>query len=434
MSRSWEEQVVDILCADTTDLRELARLAGADPSTFYLGARLDGVDLRGQDLRGLNLEPGMLSGAILDETTIISDDERLDAADEVQGAGLGRGKSNDLAMLIGSGTTQIFTPKRGLVLNEGSVVALRAGRNGEALQATGNDALRMVGREPGNLRTVRPIESDLVADPKAAELMIRSFLEKSESFKGLVPPRVVLAVPSSMTPVQRRGFRNALSGAGIRQVLMISRSIAAAVGASVPARASIAGVIDLGDGSTDVGIFGPTQTIAMENVRIGLSTFDNASILYLRRSRNLMIGEVTAQTVRTAIGRAGVKEEAPARLLAVTGRDLMQGVPREIEVSSQMYAESISGEVAELGLTIAKMMQRADAHYELNHSGFILTGPGAEIPNMATELSRLIGVPVTACPAPSEAVVRGIGVIINRPQLLKTLTSNGGAMFGLLDL
>ena len=435
MRREWEDKVVELLCAHTIDLRELAYLAGADPTTFYIGARFNGADLRGQDLRGMNLEPDALSGAIMDENTLVEADQPEPPTDVAHTIGLGRGRSNDLAMVIGSGTTQVFTPRRGLVLHEGSVLALRKGRNQEIVQATGDEAQRMIGREPGHLRTIRPIEHDLISDPRTTELMIRAFLDRSASLSRIVAPRVVLAIPSGLTPVQKRSFREVCTAAGIRQAYLVSRAIAAALGASLPSHANTIGVLDFGEGSTDVAILGAAEALALDSVRTGLIAFDAALAHYVRRNNNLIIGEATAANIRTAIGSAVLRDRDVDRSMSVIGRDIFQGVPREIRLSTRQYTEAIAGELAELANFVNKMIERAGARFELNHSGVVLTGMGADLPNLAWELSLSIGVPVTVAPAPSQAVIRGAGVILSRPKLLRALSRVGGDVgFGLFDL
>lgn len=313
----------------------------------------------------------------------------------------------DLAVDLGTANTLIHEQGRGIVLDEPSVVAVEVGT--DRLLAAGADAKEMLGRHPGQVRVVRPMRHGVIDDVDLAELMLRYFVARLRPSR-LLRPRMVVCVPAAVTGVERRALEEAAARSGARRVHVIEESLAAAIGAGLPVEGTRGSmVVDIGAGTTDVAVLSLGGIVNAASIRCGGDDVDAAIIAHVRDEYGLLVGERTAEEVKTEVGSAfPLSEEVSLR---VRGRDLATGLPRTVSLSSQEIRRAIDAPVLQVRELIRSTLDSCPPEIagDVLAAGVVLTGGGARLPGLVERLRHELGVPVVSAEDPSGAVVRGAG-------------------------
>lgn len=251
--------------------------------------------------------------------------------------------STDIAIDLGTANTLIYVKGKGIILNEPSVVAYHVKDGKRQVLAVGEDAKLMLGRTPGSIEAIRPMREGVIADFDSAEQMIKHFIKKVFKRTSFSKPKVIVCVPHGATPVEKRAIRQSVLSAGARKAGLIAEPIAAAIGAGMPITEPTGSmVVDIGGGTTEVAVLSLGDVVYARSVRIGGDRMDEAIINYLRRNQNMLIGDSTAERVKTSIGTARMPDDGRGATIMVRGRDLLNGIPKEIEISQAMVAEALT--------------------------------------------------------------------------------------------
>ncbi len=338
--------------------------------------------------------------------------------------------STDLAIDLGTANTLIYIRGQGVVLNEPSVVAIRqdGGPNGKkVIQQVGLAAKQMLGRTPGNISAIRPMKDGVIADFTVTEQMLKHFIKKVNpprlfSFN----PRIVICVPYGSTQVERRAIREAAYGAGASKVELIEEPMAAAIGANLPIEEPTGSmVVDIGGGTTDVGVISLGGIVYSTSVRVGGDKFDEAIINYIRRNYGMLIGEVTAETIKKEIGSAYPGSEV--REMEVKGRNLAEGVPRSFAISSNEILESLADPLNSIVSSVKSALELTlpELGADIADKGMILTGGGALLRDIDRLLMEETGLSVIIAEDPLTCVARGSGVALeNMDELVSIFASD----------
>ncbi len=323
--------------------------------------------------------------------------------------------SADIAIDLGTANTLVYVKGRDVVLNEPSVVAYSIKDGRKEVHAVGEDARMMLGRTPGHIEAIRPMKDGVIADFEVAEVMIEHFIKKVHNRRNLVHPQVVVCVPSGATAVEQRAIHDSAARAGARKVFLIPEPMAAALGAGLPIHEpSGSMVVDIGGGTTEVAVLSLDGIVYDRSVRVGGDKMDDAIIQYIRRTTNLLIGEMSAEQVKKEIGTAQMPEDGEGMSVQIKGRDLMNGVPRELRVTEAMIAEALSEPVEQIveAVKIALEATPPELAADIVDKGIMLTGGGALLRNLDTELQHRTGLPVMLAEDPLTCVVRGSGQVV----------------------
>jgi len=321
--------------------------------------------------------------------------------------------SNDLSIDLGTANTLIYIPRQGIVLNEPSVVAIRLDHttNEKMVAAVGEEAKLMLGRTPGNMEAIRPLKDGVIANFTVTEKMLQHFIHKVHENRFLKPsPRVLVCVPCGSTQVERRAIKESALGAGAREVHLIEEPMAAAIGAGMPvSEASGSMVVDIGGGTTEVGVLSLSGIVYSESIRIGGDRFDEAIISYVRRNYGSLIGEATAERIKQEIGSAYPGNDLLE--IEVRGRNLAEGIPRSFALNSNEILEAIqeplSGIVGAVKIALEQTPPELGA--DIAEKGMVLTGGGALLRDLDRLLSEETGLPVMIAEDPLTCVARGGG-------------------------
>ncbi len=335
--------------------------------------------------------------------------------------------SNDLSIDLGTANTLIYVPDRGIVLDEPSVVAIRQDpyTNEKTVVAVGVEAKLMLGRTPANIEAIRPLKDGVIANFTVTEKMLQHFIHKVHENRFFKPsPRVLVCVPCGSTQVERRAIKESALGAGAREVYLIEEPMAAAIGAGMPvSEASGSMIVDIGGGTTEVGILSLSGIVYAESVRIGGDRFDEAIIAYVRRNYGTLIGDATAEKIKKEIGSAFPGNEVLE--LEVRGRNLAEGIPRSFTLNSNEILEAIqeplSGIVAAVKVALEKTPPELGA--DIAEKGMVLTGGGALLRSLDQLLTEETGLPVMVAEEPLTCVARGGG------RALEMMDGLGGELF-----
>jgi len=329
--------------------------------------------------------------------------------------------SNDMGIDLGTATTLVYGKGEGIVLCEPSVVAIQKGTSN--VLAVGEEAKRMLGRTPGNIVAIRPMRDGVIADFEITEDMLRYFIKKVHRRKVFIRPRMVIAIPSGITEVEKRAVKDSALHAGAREVYLIQEPVAAAIGVGLPIQEPAGNmIIDIGGGTTEMAVISLAGVVLAESIKIGGDEMDSAIIEYLKKNYNLMIGERTAEDIKIKIGSAcSLKEELS---MEVRGRDLVAGLPRTITVTSEEIREALSGPISAIvestRLTLEKTPPELSA--DLIERGVILAGAGSLLRGLDELLSNETGLPVHVADDPLTAVVLGTGRVLAELKYLKQVT------------
>ncbi len=332
--------------------------------------------------------------------------------------------SADMAIDLGTANTLVYVKGRGIVLNEPSVVATVEVKGKKQVLAVGNEAKQMLGRTPGNIQAIRPLREGVIADFEVAEEMIKHFIRKVHNRRSFASPMIVVCVPSGSTAVERRAIQESAESAGARRVYLIEEPMAAAIGAGLPVTEPTGSmVVDIGGGTTEVAVLALGGIVYSRSVRVGGDKMDEAIIAYIRRNHNLLVGESSAERVKEEIGSACPPEDGDGPTMEIKGRDLMQGVPRELTISERQVAESLAEPVGAIIETVKVALEHTapELAADIVDKGIVLTGGGALLGNMDYVLRHATGLPVSLADDPLSCVVLGTGRALEEMKRLKNV-------------
>jgi len=331
--------------------------------------------------------------------------------------------SNDLAIDLGTANTIVYVKDKGMVLNEPSVVAVYQDSRGmKTVRAVGNEAKNMLGRTPGNIVAIRPMRDGVIADFDITEKMLKHFILSVHNRKSLVRPRIIVAVPSGITQVERRAVREAVQSAGAREIYLIEEPMAAAIGAGLPVSEPTSSmVVDIGGGTTEVAVISLGGIVYSKSVRIAGDKIDEAIVQYMKRKHNLLIGERTAEIIKIEIGCAYPFDEI--KVGSIKGRDLISGIPKITETNSEEIREAINEQITFIVDAIKDTLENSPPELagDIVDRGIVLTGGGALLQNIDILIREETGLPVTITDDPLSAVARGAGMALDQISVLKDI-------------
>ncbi|MEX2311760.1 MAG: rod shape-determining protein [Rhodospirillales bacterium] len=330
--------------------------------------------------------------------------------------------SADMAIDLGTANTLVYVKGRGIVLNEPSVVAIAEVKGKKHVLAVGEEAKQMLGRTPGNIRAIRPLRDGVIADFEVAEEMIKYFIRKVHNRRSFASPLVVVCVPSGSTAVERRAIQESAESAGARKVFLIEEPMAAAIGAGLPVTEPTGSmVVDIGGGTTEVAVLSLGGIVYSRSVRVGGDKMDEAIIAYIRRNHNLLVGEGSAARIKEEIGSACPPDDGDGRTMEIKGRDLMNGVPKELIISERQIAESLAEPVGAIieAVKVALEHTAPELAADIVDKGIVLTGGGALLGNIDFVLRHSTGLPVSIADDPLSCVVLGTGRALEEMKRLK---------------
>jgi len=330
--------------------------------------------------------------------------------------------SRDLAIDLGTANTVVYLRDRGVVIQEPSVVALEYGDGPPKVRAVGDDAKLMLGKTPANLRTVRPLRNGVIADLEVAEQMIKHFMVKAVGGRSRFGGKteVVICVPSGSTNVERRAIRDAASNAGASDVRLIEEPMAAAIGAGLPVADPIGSmVVDIGGGTTEVGVISLQGLAYSRSDRVGGDKLDDAIMSYVRRTHNLQIGEATAERIKKEVGVARVPADGRGMTVIVKGLHVEKGVPREIELTQAEIARAVAEPVARIVHSVREALEHTEPEIaaDIIDAGITMTGGGSLLKDIDHVLADETGLPVRVADNPMQCVALGAGLTLEDPVL-----------------
>src|SRR5271167_3886529 len=334
--------------------------------------------------------------------------------------------SADMAIDLGTANTVVYVKGRGIVLNEPSVVAIASVRGRKQVLAVGEEAKLMLGRTPGNIQAIRPLRDGVIADFEVTEEMIKHFIRKVHN-RRFAAPQIIVCVPSGSTAVERRAIQESAESAGARRVFLIEEPMAAAIGAGLPVTEPTGSmVVDVGGGTTEVAVLSLGGIVYCRSVRVGGDKMDEAIIAYIRRNHNLLVGESSAERIKKEIGSACMPEDGEGRVMEIKGRDLMNGVPKEIVISERQISESLAEPVGSIieAVKVALEHTAPELAADIVDKGIMLTGGGALLSNLDLVLRHATGLPVSIADDPLTCVALGSGRALEEMKTLKNVLIN----------
>jgi len=328
--------------------------------------------------------------------------------------------SNDLAIDLGTANTLVYVKGKGIVLSEPSVVAVRKNdRDRSRVLAVGREAKMMLGRTPGNIVAIRPMKDGVIADFEITEAMLRHFIRKVHNRRSLIRPRIIICVPSGITPVEKRAVRESAQSAGAREVYLIEEPMAAAIGAGLPITEPICNmVVDIGGGTSEVAVISLAGIVYSKSVRVGGDKMDEAILQYIKRTYNLLIGERTAEIIKTTIGNAFPGE---VESMDVKGRDLVSGIPKIININSDEVRLAIQEQIDVIVAAVKTALEQTPPELaaDIVDRGIYLTGGGALLKGLDDLLKQETGLPIKIADDPLTTVVLGSGRALDNLNILK---------------
>jgi rod shape-determining protein MreB len=329
--------------------------------------------------------------------------------------------STDIAIDLGTANTLIYMKGKGIVLNEPSVVALRNVGGRKVVHAVGIEAKQMLGRTPGHMEAIRPMRDGVIADFEVAEEMIKYFIRKVNN-RRFSSPKVIVCVPSGAPAVERRAIHDSCLNASARRVGLLDEPMAAAIGAGLPIHEPTGSmVVDIGGGTTEVAVLSLSGIVYSRSVRVGGDKMDEAVANFMRRHHNLLIGETTAERIKKDIGSARMPHDGEGLVIDIKGRDLMQGVPREVRISERQAAEALAEPVAQIidAVKVALEATPPELAADIADKGIMLTGGGALLRGLDVEIRDQTGLPVSVAEDPLSCVAIGCGKVLEHPRWMK---------------
>ncbi len=333
--------------------------------------------------------------------------------------------SSDMAIDLGTANTLVYVKGRGIVLNEPSVVAITVDDRGrKTVLAVGEEAKLMLGRTPGSIQAIRPLRDGVIADFHVAEEMIKHFIRKVHNRSSFSAPEVIVCVPSGSTAVERRAIQESAESAGARRVYLIEEPMAAAIGARLPIHEPTGSmVVDIGGGTTEVAVLSLGGIVYARSVRVGGDKMDEAIINYVRRTHNLLVGESSAERIKKTIGTARLMQGDKEETMEIKGRDLMNGVPKEIVITSSQIVEALAEPVGSIIDAVKVALEHTDPELaaDIVDKGIVLTGGGGMLHNFDKVLRDTVGLPVSIAEDALACVVLGTGRCLEEMKVLRTL-------------
>ena len=332
--------------------------------------------------------------------------------------------SKDMAIDLGTANTLVYVKGEGVVLNEPSVVAKTDDNGRSRVLAVGNEAKRMLGKTPGKIEAIRPMKDGVIADFEVAEQMIKHFIQKVHKGRTLSNPQIVICVPSGATNVERRAIRESADAAGARRVYLIEEPVAAAIGAGLPvADATGSMIVDIGGGTTEVAVLSLGGVVHTTSVKAAGDKFDESITEYMRSNHKLAIGETTAERIKKEIGSACPPDDGDGETMNVKGRDLITGLPKELNISQRQTAEALAEPVAQIIDTIKRALEKTPAELsaDIVERGIMLAGGGSLLTNLDKVLRRSTSLPISIAEDPLLCVVLGTGKALEERQNLSDI-------------
>jgi len=336
--------------------------------------------------------------------------------------------SADMAIDLGTANTLVYVKSRGIILNEPSVVVLREVKGRREVLAVGDEAKLMLGRTPGNLQAIRPLRDGVIADFDVAEEMIKHFIRKVHNRRSFAAPQIIVCVPSGSTVVERRAIHQSCTSAGASRVYLVEEPMAAAIGAGLPVTEPTGSmVVDIGGGTTEVAVLALGGIVYARSVRVGGDKMDEAVIGYIRRNHNVLIGESSAERIKKEIGSAAVPKDGEGKMLSVKGRDLMNGVPKELILSEAQIAEALSEPVGQIIEAVKTALEHTapELAADIVDKGIVLAGGCALLGNLDQVLRHATGLSVCNADQALRCVVLGTGRCLQEMTALKRALHEG---------
>lgn len=333
--------------------------------------------------------------------------------------------SNDLSIDLGTANTLVYVRGKGIVCCEPSVVAVhKRSRNTNRVLAVGKEAKEMLGRTPGNIVAIRPLKDGVISDFEVTEAMLSHFIRKVHDRKAFVRPRIIVAVPFGITQVEKRAVRESATSAGAREVYLVEEPIAAAIGAGLPITEPSGNmIVDIGGGTTEVAVISLAGIVNSTSIRVAGDKMDEAIIQHLKRKYNLLIGERTAELIKISIGSASPSAEDESML--VKGRDLVAGIPKTIEISSEEIRKALGDPINSIVEAVRMTLERTppELSSDIIDKGIVLAGGGALLRNLDVLLREETGLPVIVAEDPLSCVALGCGKILEELDLLRAVAT-----------
>lgn len=329
--------------------------------------------------------------------------------------------SSDLAIDLGTANTLVYARGRGIVVNEPSIVAIN--KNNGDIVAVGKEAKEMLGRTPGNIVAIKPMKDGVIADFKVTERMLNYFIRKAHNRNLLVHPRIVIGVPSEITPVEKRAVQDSAYRAKASEVYLVEQAMAAAIGAGLPiSEACGSMIVDIGGGTTEIAVISLSGIVFSRSVRVAGNEMDEAIMHYLKRKYNLLIGERTAEQIKIVIG-SGYPLEKPMTM-EIKGRNLIEGVPKTVTITDAEVREALSECVSTIINAIRVALERTppELSADISDRGIVLTGGVALLKNLDKRISEETGLPVSLSDDPLACVALGTGKMLSDFKLLRQVS------------
>ncbi len=336
--------------------------------------------------------------------------------------------SNDLAIDLGTANTLIYVKNKGIIINEPSVVAIKnSPTGGKTILAVGHDAKSMLGRTPGSIQAIRPLKDGVIADFNVTESMLKHFIRKAQENKFFSSPRIIICVPCGSTQVERRAIRESATSAGAREVCLIEEPMAVAIGANLPvAEPTGSMVVDIGGGTTEVGIMSLGGMVYSNSIRTAGDSFDEAIINYVRRRHSVLIGEATAEKIKQTIATAW--SESDYMEMEIKGRDISEGMTRSMMITSEEVYEAMSDSLEQIVHAVRHALEKTppELSADIGDKGMVIAGGGALLRDMDRRLSEDTGLPAVRAEDPLACVVRGCGRALEEIDTLGDVFTSSG--------
>ncbi len=331
--------------------------------------------------------------------------------------------SNDLAIDLGTANTLVYLKGKGIVVNEPSVVAIN--KDNDKVLAVGREAKSMLGKTPGSIVAIRPMKDGVIANFEVTEAMLSYFIRKVHNRKRLVMPRVIVAVPSGITQVEKRAVKDSAQSAGAREVYLIEEPMAAAIGAGLPIEEPSGNmIVDIGGGTTEVAVISLSGIVYSRSIRVGGDEMDEAIVQYIKRKYNLLIGERSAEEIKIEIGSAFPMEKKTT--MEVKGRDLVAGIPKILVISDDEVREALLEPVTAIIDAIKNALERTppELSADIVEKGIVLAGGGSLLRGLDVLIREETELPISIAEDPLTCVVRGAGKVLDEMNLLKQIQAN----------
>jgi rod shape-determining protein MreB and related proteins len=335
--------------------------------------------------------------------------------------------SKDLAIDLGTANTLVYLRGKGIVTNEPSVVAVHRDQRGvKRVIAVGEEAKKMLGKTPGSIVAIRPLKDGVIADFEITEAMLKYFIQKVHNKKSYARPRIVISIPSGITPVEKRAVKESAESAGAREVYLIEEPMAAAIGVGLPITEPSGNmIVDIGGGTTEVAVISLAGIVYCNSVRIAGDKIDEAIIQYIKRKYNLLIGERTGEMIKIEIGSAYPFPNEHEMSMEIKGRDLVGGIPKTLEISSKDIREAIAEPINAIVDSVRIALERTPPELaaDIVDKGIVLSGGGALLRNLDLLIKEVTRLPVIVAENPTTAVVEGAGRVLDEVTLLKEIAA-----------